>query len=65
MIQRTEITEKEFELIVLAINRVLGNPSGCMGDKDVIESCTTSKHCTSMCWDTFKDTLKQQFIIKN
>lgn len=65
MITRHEITEEEFEVILKAIKSVLGNPSGCIDDKDYVECCSESEHCTSMCWDTFKDGLKSQFIIRN
>ena len=59
---RYEITEKEFEVIVKAISNVIGNPSGCLSPGDTIESCS-GEHCTSMCIDTFTDSLKRQFII--
>ena len=59
---RYEITEKEFEVIVKAISNVIGNPSGCLSPGDTITSCC-GELCTSMCIDTFTDSLKKQFII--
>lgn len=63
MKKRYEITEKEFEVIIKAIEDTIGY-CGCW-DKDWrIECCSPDKHCISMCIETFITALKDCFIIK-
>jgi hypothetical protein len=64
MITKHQITEEEFKVFLKAVEKTLGY-AGFWGKKDIIECCTSSKHCTSMCVDTFESSLRNQFIIKD
>ncbi len=65
MIKKYQITQEEYEAILDAISETMST-SG-LSDKDSIEATYAYDGYTSgtsMCWDTFKESLKNQFIIK-
>ena len=59
------ITTEEFDVMTKAIKNVIGSPAGCIGDKYTMEVVDELGNGTSICWDTFVDCLKREFIIKD